>query len=450
MNLQKARLTTIGLVAPFGFLSAQQTKPNIVYIFTDQQTAEAMSCAGNNDLKTPNMDRLAKEGVRFENAYCAAPLSGPSRASMFTGIMPHEAGVLVNGAAIDEKYSRQTLGNLLQQTGYECAYGGKWHLPESDVSSQFGFRNIHNHGDIGLADSCVAFLKSKHAKPFFLVASFDNPHNICEYARKQELPYATIDEPALEKCPNLPSNFQPSPYEPEVIRTIQQNSFKLYPTVNYVPDDWRRYRNAYYRLVEHVDKEIGKVMAAILNSGLERNTVVIFSSDHGDGTGAHQWNQKSVLFEEAVHIPLIVRLPGKKDQGLVVPQIVNNGTDLFATICDYSGTDLPDYASGKSLRTIVEGKVKTEIHDYIVTETRFDEEGTLGWMVRTPSYKYVIYPLGQFREQLFDIKADKGEQVNLAIEQKYFNILNQHRKLLLEWAQKNNDKNLSKIIPKAI
>jgi arylsulfatase A-like enzyme len=453
--MKNSRITgfvAAGVAAQFGLLSAQQTKFNIVYIFTDQQTAEAMSCVGNSDLNTPNMDRLAKEGVRFENAYCNAPLSVPSRATMFTGVMPNESGAKGNQEQLKEIYRNRTLGNLLLETGYECAYGGKWHLHDNDVSSPYGFRKIHNFGDIALADSCVSFLKKKHSKPFFLVASFDNPHNICEYARNQELPWTKVVDPELDKCPNLPSNFHPSPYESEMIRIAQRNpnNFNLYPTINYTIDDWRRYRNAYYRLVEHVDNEIGKILDAILSSELEKNTIVFFSSDHGDGNGSHQWNQKSALFEEIVHIPLIVRLPGKKNQGVVAQQIVNNGTDLFATICDFSLTKLPDYATGKSIRSIVEGKTKTEIHDYVICESQFDNDPLiLGWMIRTSKYKYVVYVQGKNREQLFDINNDRGEQVNLAVEGKYKDVLNQHRQLLYDWVKKNNivSLNPNRLIP---
>lgn len=106
-------------------------RPNIVYIFTDQQTASAMSCAGNTDVQTPHMDRLAKRGVRFVNAYCSAPLSGPSRSAMFTGYMPGETGLMKNGTPMNDSLPATTLGVLLSEAGYECAYAGKWHVHTS-------------------------------------------------------------------------------------------------------------------------------------------------------------------------------------------------------------------------------------------------------------------------------------------------------------------------------
>lgn len=186
-------------------------RPNIIYIFTDQHTANAMSCAGNPDLHTPNLDRLAAAGIMFQNAYCTAPLSGPSRGSMFTGHYPDAVGLSVNGSPLPDSLKTQTLGTLVKNAGYECAYGGKWHVPELDIpDKQYGFDQIYKHSDDGLAEACVKFLSKKHNKPFFLVASYDNPHNICEYARSQNLPYGNTDTPELRNCPGLPPNFAKS------------------------------------------------------------------------------------------------------------------------------------------------------------------------------------------------------------------------------------------------
>ena len=437
-------LSSVGLLSS---LSAQTPTPNILYIFTDQQAAMAMSCAGNNDLKTPSMDRLAREGVRFINAYCAFPLCTPSRATMFTGYHPHQTGITRNGMPIPDGYINKTLGHVLSAAGYHCAYGGKWHLPGSTMDDAHGFTKIHNFGDKGLAESCVEFLKQKHSKPFFLVASFDNPHNICEYARKQPLPWAEVEEPHPSDLPNLPINFKGSAFEPDIIRMEQKKDFSLYPTIYYDEEDWRRYRNAYYRLIEEVDKEIGKILDVLFQQGLDKNTIVIFSSDHGDGNAAHRWNQKSVLFEEVINIPLIVRLPGGINAGKEIFHLVSNGTDLFRSICDWAGikpsADLP----GKSFRQLATGKSSDALHEYLVVETLFDRSDTRGWALRTEGYKYVMYSSGRNREQLFDMEKDRLEMVNLAIEGRYSEILEQHRSLFREWAVKVNDKSVLKIIP---
>lgn len=418
-----------------------QERPNIIYIMTDQQSATAMSCAGNPDVHTPNMDRLAARGVRFENAYCAMPLSGPSRAAMFTGHTPGEVGMQINGTHMPDSLRTRTLGTLVEQAGYTTAYAGKWHVHTNSLPGKyaFGFENLHGHNDFGLAEAAVNFLRRKHDKPFFLVASFDNPHNICEYARKQNLPYATIEEPALEDCPNLPDNFAIAPYDADVLAYEKTLSYRLYPTRNYTPDDWRRYRNAYFRLVETVDREIGKIVDELNHQNLWKNTVIIFTSDHGDGSGAHQWNQKTVLYEEVANIPFIVCLPKGQNAGKVLPHLINNGTDLLPSICDWAGASVPVDCQGVSFRSIVEGNDSSKEHQpYVVTETNFAQTGnTQGWLVRTPHYKYVLYEVGKNREMLYDMQNDRGEMRNLAIEHKYQKIVEQHRTLLLEWMKKH-------------
>ena len=416
-------------------LAAQaQDRPNIIYIMTDQQGAEAMSCAGNTDLHTPSMDLLASKGVRFTNAYCAFPLSGPSRAAMFTGYMPSQSGMIENEMPLVDSLRTNTLGSVVAAAGYDCVYAGKWHVNTVTIpDGEFGFRRIKDNGDIGLAESCVEYLRERDKKePFFMVASFINPHNICEYARGQKTPHAKVVEPALEECPNLPENFAVSPYDASVLRFEQDQNYKLYPTTSYSPDDWRRYRNAYYRLTEAVDAEIGKIIAEIDRQNLWKNTVIIFTSDHGDGNGAHHWNQKTALYEEVAGVPMIVCLPGGKNAGTVSEAIVNNGIDLMPSVCEWTGSDLPYGRPGVSYKDAAEKGTKGQ--DYIVTETNFNQtSGTSGWMVRTPKYKYVLYDKGQYREQLFDMENDRKEMRNLAVESKYRDILLEHRGILENW-----------------
>lgn len=416
-------------------LTSASQRPNIIYIFTDQHTACAMSCAGNLDVHTPNIDRLAAAGIVFSNAYCTAPLSGPSRGAMFTGYYPETVGLSVNGTDMPDSLKARTLGTLVKQAGYDCAYGGKWHLPELDVpDGKFGFEQIHKHSDVGLAEACAEYLSREHKKPFFLVASYDNPHNICEYARSQNLFYGNIERPDVNNCPGLPANFAKNPYDADIIESERTANFNVYPSVNFTPEDWRLYRNAYYRLVEKVDEEIGKIVDAIDKYGLWKNTVVIFSSDHGDGVGAHHWNQKSALYEEVVNIPLIVTLPGKKNAGKVLPQLISNGIDFFASVCDWTGVEMPRGAVGKSFRQIVEkGDPDAAHQEYIITETRFDASKTRGWMVRSRQYKYVLYDKGRYREQLFDMQRDRGEMRNLVMERAYDNELQKHRDILEQW-----------------
>lgn len=431
----KKQLLTLAALAP-ALAGVAQQRPNILYIITDQQAASAMSCMGNTDLHTPNMDRLAEAGILLKNAYCSAPLSGPSRASMFTGYSSHEIGLAKNNTPIPDSVRMRTLGTLMQQAGYECAYAGKWHVHTASMpDGEFGFKTLHPHDDNGLAEACVDFLNRSHRKPFFLVASFDNPHNICEYARSQNMPFADLEELPQGEWPGLPLNFAKNPYDADVLDYEQSLNYSAYPTRNFTPDQWRRYRSAYFRLVEKVDAEIGKLVDVLDRRNLWKNTVVIFASDHGDGMGAHHWNQKSALYEEVVNVPFIVSLPGKKNAGGELPQLVNAGVDFFASVCEWAGIAQPAGCQGVSFKTLVEeGNSEAAHQAYVVTETLFDKgKQTRGWMLRTPRYKYVLYDKGTYREQFFDMENDRGEMRNLAIEEKYQLLLQEHRDMLYEW-----------------
>lgn len=416
-------------------------KLNIMYVFTDQHSALAMSCAGNPDLSTPNMDRLAASGVRFENTYCTQPLCSPNRASMFSGLAPRDAGVPWNNMEFDGKLAGRTLGHLVSAAGYTCAYGGKWHVPKGNIGPNHGFEELCGHDDIGLPDACAEFLKRKHEQPFFLVASFCDPHNICEWARNEALPWGPLpDAPPLAECPNLPMNFCIPPYEPELLRDTEQvRSPHAYPVRRFTPDDWRRYRWAYYRLVERVDARIGRILDTLDETGLTENTLVIFSSDHGDGHGAHQWNQKTILYEEIVRVPFIVSGPGVGSPGRTDTRLVSNGLDLMPTVLDYAGAGIPPDLPGLSVRPIVEGVEPAQWRDQVVVETMFGDMSIgSGRALRTGRYKYIAYSRGKNKEQLFDLQNDPGEMRNLAVEARYADVLDEHRRRLAAWSEQHD------------
>ena len=156
-------------------------RPDIILIMTDQQTAAAMSCAGNPDLRTPAMDALAADGVMLSRAYCPYPLSGPCRASLLTGRMPTEIGATDNGVRPSEQAMSRSIGVLMHEAGYETMYAGKWHASEINVPDGRGFRKICDMDDRTLVDRCRDSLPARdRTKPLFLVASFLDPHEICE------------------------------------------------------------------------------------------------------------------------------------------------------------------------------------------------------------------------------------------------------------------------------
>lgn len=431
-------------------------KPNIVLVMTDQHQAKALSIAGNLEVKTPNLDKLAKTGIRFTNAYVTFPLCVPSRSSIFTGKLPHTLGV--NSNAKEEKIMREedkenSLGIILKNAGYDCAYGGKWHAHEAEIPTDIGFKKIANFGDIPLAAKSIDYLKSRkdHTQPFFLVTSFDNPHNICEWARNQPLPYGDIPKVALDKTPELPMNFEKSATFPEALQIEQTANKKVYPTQNYTKEDWRNYRYTYYQLVEKVDKEIGKIIDAIDDLGLRENTVIIFTSDHGDGNASHGWNQKTALFQESIKVPFIISYKGGNlSKEKVNRSLISNGLDLFPTILDFAGVEIPNELLGQSIKPIIENKQQNIKRDFVVCETKFEGKqayGTTGRAVISKKYKYILYNWGKNRAQFFDLENDAFEMNNLIASAEHQTVIDDYRQKLMDWCIKTKDtKFLKKVI----
>ncbi|MEZ5277910.1 MAG: sulfatase-like hydrolase/transferase [Opitutaceae bacterium] len=429
-------------------------RPNILFIWTDQQGSRAMSCAGNPHLRTPAMDWLSDGGIRFERAYCTDPICVPSRTSWLTGTMPHENGVTFN--TDDHPVDRPPLAPLLRAAGYDTGYVGKWHIPRSaDDREWHGFDHVRharpNGVDPDVPGAAIEFLRQERANPFFLVAGFVNPHDICEWARITagmggRLPNGPIPAaPAAEACPPLPGNFEIPRPEPSVIRDAQRLAPSLYPTVDWGEDLWRQYLWAYYRLVEQVDTGIGQILSELQRSGQDRNTVILFSSDHGDGAASHRWNQKTLFYEEVARVPFIIRPPSCNLAGSVdTRNLVSMNLDFFPTVLDYAGLPIPEGLTGRSLRPVLEGQPGAKGHDFVVSEADLAPEygvtgGVYGRMIRDARFKYGRFSTGTDREQLFDLEADPGETRNLAYEAEYAARKQQCRDRLDQWMEERFD-----------
>lgn len=452
------------------FAAAPATKPNVLFIITDQQFADAMSCRmGKQLLHTPVMDGLAQRGMLFTRAYSPNPLCMPARNSLFTGRYPHETGVTKNDehrASLDPQ-EFVNMGRYFRNAGYDAAYSGKWHICyNTKATNTHGFEfvtgRIKGDEDAGVAEGAVKFLARPHDKPFLLVASFLNPHNICEWTRriagrKQVLTCGEIGTPPpLAQLPPLPANFAPPQHEPDGM-TLMRQAYQVdsgpFPVAKFSEADWRKQRWGYYRMVEKVDAEIGKVLAALRASGLEENTLVIFTADHGECAGAHGFNQKTVLYEESVRVPLIIACGGKTAGG-VSGKLVNTGVDILPTMLDFAGLEIPQKLPGRSLLPLARGQPVADWRDYVVVENNLSQAGKLGGftpqmegrMVRTERYKYCVYEHGQQRESLVDLQADPGEMVNLATNPKQREVLLRHRELLARFGREHHDPLVAKLL----
>jgi choline-sulfatase len=431
-------------------------RPNILFLITDQQSATMLSAAGNPWLKTPAMDSLAASGVRFEKAYCTNPVCLPSRFSFLTGRYPSAVGVRYNESKPTEAVHSmpgKALGHLFRDAGYETVYGGKVHLPGPlrNITS-CGFDVLTSDERDGLADACVRYLQEKHDKPFLMVASFINPHDICymairDYDRQVRRVPPPLDE-ALKMptgvseddffgkyCPPLPPNFEIPEGEPEAITWLTKlRPFRQNARENWSKQQWRRHRWAYCRLTERVDAQIGRVLTALRKAGLLDNTLVIMTSDHGDMDSSHRLEHKTVLYEEAVRIPMIVSCQGRAQAGRVDRKhLVNNGLDLIPTLCDYAGIRAPAGLPGLSLRSIVEGHPRPQWRETLFVESQ------IGYMITDGRYKYSAYDpdKGGRREFLTDLEADPGEMRNLVQNASSREVVKKLRSAMADWQRRN-------------
>lgn len=421
--------------APFAAPLPAMERPNLLLILTDQQSHTAWSGSGNPYLKTPAMDGLAARGTTFTEAYCTYPVCSPSRSSIFTGRMPHETGVEDNGKPIPAAIP--TMGEIFSKAGYKTVYAGKWHLPKS-FDGMTGFEKLVGGSALGrdmdepVARACAKWLRGAGEEPFLMVASFMNPHDICDWIRQHP---GTRKHVGVGKYPPAPGNMAADPGEPECIQFHRTAGYDLMSQAVGVAAAWQRndmrhYLHDYYRMVETVDGHIGTVLRALQETGLDRKTVVLFTSDHGEGMGAHRWAQKASFYEESVHVPMVLAGPG------VEPGVSDQLTsllDIVPTFCDLAGVAVPGEVRGLSLRKGTERK-------YVVSELRYQTAARDGRMVRSGRYKYVVFRTGANREQLFDLEFDPGEIHNLAGRPEGAAELARHRQMLAEWSAKTGDR----------
>jgi choline-sulfatase len=431
---------------------APNKKPNIIYIYTDQQSASMMSCAGNKWIKTPAMDYIAENGIRFTRAYTTNPVCSPARVSLMTGRFPGSFNddqgrpVRENGGSmrigwISDEVANTTIAAFLKKAGYDLVYGGKEHLPEGLTPKDLGFNDICDDQREKLAQETAEYIKGEHDRPYFMVVSLINPHDICYMAIRDfaetesekrlvkrgkvelaaldkalEIPEGVSEDEFYEKyCPPLPPNYEPQKDEPKAIDyLLNQRSFRRHARDRYTDRQWRHHRWAYCRLTELVDSEIQMILDAIQQSGAQENTLVIFSSDHGDNDSSHRLEHKTSLYEESANIPFMAMWKGRIPEGRVDDEhLVSNGLDLLPTVCDYAGIEAVSDPRGKSLRPLFEGK-KVEWRETLGVES---EIGRM--VVSEDKLKYIRYDAAGKEEQLLDLRRDPHETTHFTDDPKY-------------------------------
>jgi len=455
----KIKLSVL-LAGNIAFLSAQQSKPNIVYIMTDQQSFKMLSCAGNNHLITPAIDKIARNGYRFGKAYCVNPVSVPSRFALLTGHYGSEVGVRHNQAQPDKEKLKPilescALGTVFRSAGYETLYGGKTHLPmaflkgniDERMNTNYGFRYYCEDDGMKLAQESAAILQNrrKNDQPLLLFVSLMNPHDINFFWQEKILAgpgkpvnltqrewecstslaqlKKTMPEQEYQKqIPPFPLNFLPVNDEPAL---DAYQKFTDRDRLNY-------YSWAYHKLTETVDRQIAVVLDALEKSAISDNTIVVFTSDHGDMNGSHQLIMKNRFYDESARIPFIFQGPTIKKGVVDNDNLVCNGMDLLPTLCDFAGIKAPQSLSGVSLKPVLTGVSKKIDRKYMFTES------SIGYMVLDGRYKFALYDGTGNIELLTDTKADPLEKRNLATDSSADNVKKRLKNELTNWMNSRN------------
>ncbi len=411
----------IALLSFSGALPAAE-RPNILFLFADDQRADTIAAHGNPHIKTPNLDKLATAGFSFRGNYCFGGNSGavcmPSRAMLMTG---------KNWFRIDTVSLKGTrlLPELLQEHGYVTFATGKWHNgPASWLRAFQRGRNIFFGGmsdhtkvpiqDLGpngkltavrtgekfsselFADAVIEFLRQHDAKrPFFAYVSFTAPHD-------PRMPPLAYREAYYRDLPPLPANFLPQfPFDNGMMKGGRDENLGAWPRTEAMIRDQLA---EYYGLITHMDEQIGRILTVLKERGLADNTVIVFTADNGLALGSHGLLGKQSVFEHSMKVPLIIVGPG-------IPR--NKSThaftylfDLFPTLCDVAGIPVPQDLDGESLRPLWEGK-KDRIRDSVFLPLLEIQRA-----VRDERWKLICYPkIGHM--QLFDLQNDPDEIQNL-------------------------------------
>lgn len=397
--------------------------PNFVFILTDDHRWDAMSCAGHPIVFTPNIDRIAREGARFANAFVTTSLCSPSRATLLTGRYAHSHGVKDNATHLDP--SVPTFPQVLQKAGYETALVGKWHMdmqpgpqPGFDRWISFAGQGVYYNPVINidgrtcevagyitdlLTSYAIDWLRRPRTSPFCLYLSHKALHADFRPAVRHSKLYS--DAPIVPPASILDT----LEGKPAYLGSIKRVS----PEADDYPEFVERVRN-YYRTLAAVDESVGRVLTELERMGTLDETVVIFAGDNGFLLGEHGLGDKRAMYEESIRIPLLIRYPALVRPGRVISEMALN-LDVCPTILDLAGAPAPDGVQGRSLRPLLRGRRGGWRSDFLYEyywEAEAKKRPSIKG-VRTSRWKYVTYPDSDNVSELYDLESDPREMRNL-------------------------------------
>ncbi len=427
-------------------------RPNFLLIQVDQLHSRALKAYGGN-YEMPAIDKLFAEGVKFEDVSCPFPLCQPSRASLWSDRLPHKTNVLSNGRNwhVDPVSTEfKTLGEVFSENGYKAIHFGKCHdagalrgfecVPEGKLkiegTEEFPL-NFDTFNDADATKKALAFFSEYDFKtPLISVVDLINPHNICGYIGEYQ---NKVIENA-DDCPPLPPNFEFDDIEnrSKSIQYICCAHNRQAQVSTWTENNFRHYLKAYYYYLGLADKMIGSIIDELDKRGQLENTYILFFSDHGDAmTARRSVTKHTALYQETVQVPFAISGPhlekGKSISGLI------STLDIPPTLCDLASLPIPKSFDGRSLIENLKTGKPVE-REYVTsqwhTEWGFTVEPCR--MIRTQDWKYIHY-LEDNKEELFDLKNDPYEKVNIADREENEEVLEHHRALFREYLEKEHD-----------
>jgi len=422
-----------------------EPRPNILFIMTDDHAAHAMSCYGSRINTTPNLDRIAREGARFTNCFCTNSICAPSRATILTGKYNHRNGVIDNRREFDG--TQVTFPKLLQKAGYQTALIGKWHLG-SDPTGLDYWSILPGQGEYRdpamiemgvrtrrtgyvtdiITDDCLKWLKAcSPDRPFLLMCQHKAPHRNWEPDEKHAKLYEDVEIPEPETFNDDYATRSDAArgQTMTVERHLNDNDLKGPPPPGLTGQalkkwKYQRYIKDYLRCVASVDDNVGRLLEYLDQSGLARNTIVVYTSDQGFFLGDHGWYDKRFMYEESIRMPLVVRYPAQIKPGTVSDDIVINA-DFAPTFLELASVRPPAEMQGVSLRPVLRGRSPSDwrtsmyYHYY-----EYGDEGKGGWHqvrphygVRTRRHKLIHFLNGIDAWELYDLEKDPHELKNV-------------------------------------
>lgn len=424
-----------------GFVGAAEApvrRPNILYIMADDHAAHAISAYGSRINQTPNIDRLAREGVRFNHCYAVNSICTPSRATVLTGKYSH-----INGVKVFNRFdgSQPTVAKYLQAAGYYTGMIGKWHL-ESDptgfdkwiiLPGQGVYRNpaflepggkrvIHGYVTDIITDLSIDFLKNRpRDKPFFLMCHHKAPHRPWQPDEKNAKLYAAKDIPEPATLRDDYSTRTDAAHETTmtVARHLTRSDLKMDPPAGLEGDallkwKYQRYMQDYLACVASVDDNVGRLLDFLEKAGLRDNTIVIYTSDQGFFLGDHGWYDKRFMYEESIKMPFLVRWPGVTKAGAVQDALAIN-PDFAPTFMEAAGLPVPEDMQGKSLVALMGGDRPAgwrKSFYYRYYHDPGDHNTRAHYGVRTGTHK-LIYFWKKDQWELYDLEKDPSELKNI-------------------------------------